>query len=269
MSCAHRRRVAGDVTTLLEATHWERGLQLHRQSLAQPRAVSTHEDQDAVLATTFLQIMYTFALNDQVPITAVSSGSNEYLRFLAPLAATGGFRGLFQIYQELNPDSKWGPVLDSTEDAAGTFTYPSPGTSGLPKAFVRLCGLDENSTSDTSPYHRIVRLLTPVLKLPPAEENFATLFAFLGRTWPDFKPLLLKKDPIALLLLSYWLALLRQVDQWWLRTRAKTACAAVVAYLQCSESAEIRALLPFPAAFDEADAAHMWRLLRYVLEDSV
>lgn len=257
------------MSTLLEATHWERGLQLHRESLAQPRKVSAHEDQDAVLATTFLQIMYTFALDDRVPTTAISSDSNEYLHFLAPLAAIGGFRGLFQIYQELEPDSKWGPVLNSTEDAAATFTHPASGTSGLPKAFVRLCELNEDSAPDNSPYHRIVRLLTPVLKLPPDEENFATLFAFLGRTWPDLKPLLLKKDAKALLLLSYWLALLRQVDQWWLRTRARTACAAIVAYLRSSENAEIRALLHFPAAFDEADAAHMRQLLRYVLEDCV
>lgn len=139
----------------------------------------------------------------------------------------------------------------------------------MPRLLVHLCELSASSTSENNPYHRVLRAMTPLLHLWPSAENFPILFAFLGRTWPDFKPLVLRKDPRGLLLLSYWFGLLRQVDQWWLTARAKTECATLVAYLSSVGDLSINDLLPFPAAFYTSDASYMWQLLRLVIEDSV
>jgi hypothetical protein len=86
---------------------------------------------------------------------------------------------------------------------------------GLPVAFVDLCDLDSASTNENNEYHYILRLLTPLLCLEPNLENFTKLIAFSGRVWPHFQPLILRKDPRGLLLVAYWFATLRQLEDQW------------------------------------------------------
>jgi len=120
----------------------------------------------------------------------------------------------------------------------GAFGSERPGTDGLPAALVDLCGLNAESTSDSDEYHRVLRLLAPVLKI---------------------KPLLLRRDHRALLLVSYWFASLHQIDQWWLTARAKSSCAAIVAYLaQESDDDRIHRLLEYPATFGRSGLSRIW-----------
>lgn len=221
------------------------------------------------MAAFFLQIMLTFGIHDHVLLEKHTSTEDAFSRTVDPLAATGGFKSLFYIFGSFQPQSKWSQILESTDDADGTFSSPRPGIDGLPWAFVDLCELNANSTADNNPYYYIVRILTPCLHLRPSTENYATLFACLGRVWSNLKTLLLRRDPRGLLLVSYWFALVRQIDQWWLTKRARSECKAIVAYLAALEDPAIAALLPFPAAFEHADIPHMWRLLGYVLEESI
>lgn len=104
----------------------------------------------------------------------------------------------------------------------------------------------------------VLRLLTPLLNLPPDPENFTVLMAFCGRTWPHIKPLVERRDPRALLLLSYWFALLKQIDQWWVVQRAKFECVAVVRYLSELQDPKISRLLAYPASFGQADLSYIW-----------
>lgn len=269
VSCAHQKRFAiGNSWALAEATNWDSGLQLYRQHLGNLTQGQGDGDWDAEVATTFLSIMFTFALDDELPLNSVDGGEDAFKHAMDPFTAIGGFRALFYIYGSM-PESTWGHVLLSTDDSEGTFTSAQIGVQGLPRALAELCDLSESSCPTNNPYHRIVRTLTPLLYLQPSEENFSTLFAFSGRTWPDFKPLLLSKDPRALLLASYWLSLLKQVDQWWLTTRAKTECMAIVAYLSSLHDPKINALLNFPTAFGSADSSFMWQLLQHLLDDTI
>jgi hypothetical protein len=130
---------------------------------------------------------------------------------------------------------------------------------GLPLAFVELCDLDSTSTNENNEYHYILRLLTPLLCLDPNSENFTKLIAFSGRTWPYFQPLILRKDPRGLLLVAYWFATLRQLDdQWWLTLRARSECIAIVTYLAQLHDPKIDALLAYPASFGQADLSYIW-----------
>lgn len=273
MSCAHQRHLKCDTPRygliLAEATHWDRGLQLHRLHLANLQPGHDNGNWDTAMAAFFLQIMLTFAIQDDaIPDRALCT-ENTFARTVDPLAAIGGFNSLFYLFGPWQPQSRWSQVLESTDDVDGTFSSPQPGINGLPRAFVDLCEMDGDSTIDNNLYHHIVRILTPCLHLKPSTENYATLFACLGRVWPNLKTLLLGRDPRGMLLTSYWFALVRQIDQWWLTKRARSECRAIVAHLAALEDPAITALLPFPAAFESADIAHMWRLLGYILEDSL
>lgn len=212
--------------------------------------------------------MLTFEMDDDSLFDAASNTSNDpFLRTINLMAATTGFRSIVRIYAQPQLHSKWVPVLESTDNVQRTFSCPPPGVDGLPHAFVKLCDLDKHSSIENSPYHHIVHILTQCLQLKPSVENFPTLFASMGRVWPEMHALLLDRDPRGLLLMSYWFALLRQIDQWWLTTRARSECMRIVAYLSTLRDPAINALLPFPAAFGSTDMCRMWQLLDHVLGD--
>lgn len=262
VSCAHLKRLvpldrnAGlhQRYALAEALHWQEGLQLYRKAIT-----GSEHDFDGTITATFLSIIFTFALDDDIPQDSfVVDAPEKLMHAVNPLAATGGFRVLRDVLGDRMMDSIWRTVLRDSDDENGTFSTDSPGIAGLPAAFVDLCELGESSTSINNKYHTIVRLLTPLLRLELRIHNFTKLISFSGRTWPHFKPLLFRKDPRALLLISYWFALMRQVDQWWIATRAKTECFAIVNYLCQLGDPKIAALLPFPASLGTADLSYIW-----------
>ena len=158
-------------------------------------------------------------------------------------------------------DSIWKPVITQSDDVEGTFSNGIVSIEGLPIAFVELCDITAVSSRASNDYTHIVRLLSPLLRLEPDPENFTKLISFSGRTWPEFRPLLLRKDPRALLLLSYWFALLRQIDQWWLIQRARTECVAITAYLNELRDPHISALLSFPKSFGHTGLSVIWEPL--------
>ncbi|KAF2716730.1 hypothetical protein K431DRAFT_234731 [Polychaeton citri CBS 116435] len=265
ISAAHMKRLAGGchartVTPsyeAIEAKHWQHGLQMYQAKLSSPNGV--RGEFDSIVATTVLSTFVSYAIDDEVPRDVFSNlNKDAFDSALSPLGATSGFRALRILYGEFDAQSSWAPVLYAADDDLATFTTETPGTSGMPRAFVHLCGLNERSNSQNEPYHRLLRLLTPLLRLPYNKNNFAKLMAYMGRTWSEYKPLIGKRDPIALLLLSYWFALLRQMDQWWLQRRARTECNAIVAHLSENPDPRIRALLFFPSSFGEADISCIW-----------
>ena len=250
---ATQRRLVG-----AETFHWHAALQAYRSRLAADGAFK--DDFDSMVATTFLTILYTFALDDDIAVDALGTNATAaWTHALEPLAAASGFRALNCVNTMNMPGSVWTPVVSETDNEDHTFTSKAPGIDSLPAAFIDLCDLSPESTEANNPYHSIVRHLTPLLALKPGLANMTTLFAFVGRTWRVLRPLLLQRDCRALLLVSWWLALLHQVDQWWVATRARSECAALVAFLSASSNPKIQALLVYPASFGVADYAWIWQ----------
>ena len=188
VSCAHLKRLHRDASQLrhyqqfsvAEAAHWHTGLQLYQQALTGDEK----PDFDATVATHFLTIAFTFSIDDEIPQDAFTSDDDDKLgHALNPLAATGGFRALRDLFGQFMRTSVWKGVLLTSDDKMGTFSNASRrGIDGLPNAFVDLCGLHDDSTNENNEYHYIVRLLTPLLSLEPDSENFTKLMAFLGRS---------------------------------------------------------------------------------------
>ena len=243
---------------MAEALHWHKALQQYRLRLSQCSGSSLVPNLDCLVSVTFLIIAYTHALDDDIPIDALIRDDPVTLEHLIdPIAATTGFRALRYGFG-FDSFFVWKGVLVASDDDDNTYTKETPGTERLPPAFVDLCGLDENSTSENHPYHKLVRLLTPLLLLKPSMDNCGKLFAYMGRTWPSWQPLIQAKDPRALLLLSWWLVLLRQVNKWWTTTRTKTSCLAIVAYLYTVPEPKVHALLEYPASYGETGYSRIW-----------
>ena len=244
---------------LAEAIHWQYGLRMYQAQLAGKTELPNQSctDFDSIVGATILVTIFTFALDDRIPIDSFTSGNAIALSHApSPMAMTGGFRAL---PQDLGDGySKWIPVLEGSDDEHGSFSDESPGTHGLPEAFLGVCELDDDELRDYNPYHKILRQLAPLLRLAPSPNHLHKLLGFSGRTWVEFRPLLERKDQRALLLFAWWLALLRQVDEWWITTRARTACMAVVHYLCATEDPRVQALLEYPASPDSTDYAWIW-----------
>ncbi|TKA55283.1 hypothetical protein B0A49_12685, partial [Cryomyces minteri] len=198
-----------------EAKHWQSGLSLYRSAIAASTG-RIKPNVDVLVGTTFLSVICAFTLEDEVPLDAFVNSYDETLTYaLNPMAAGSGIQALGGVIN-LNDSIAWMQVLRDSDDRFSTYTSQVPGVLGMPPALVDLCGLNESSTRDSNEYHSIVRLLTPLLRLEVDIEHFTKLIAFGGRTFVRFRPLLQRRDPKALLLLSYWFALLRRIDQWWL-----------------------------------------------------
>lgn len=244
-----------------EASHWQQGLQLYQADLARRVRSPNIPDTgfDATVAAMFLTIIFTFALEDGSAHNNRPASENQFItRILNPMASTGGFRALQVMYNAPARGSLWASVLDAADNDVGSFTNDAQGTEGLPPAFVRLCELGDTSSSHDNPYHKILRLLVPLLEMELAPENMNKIFAFGGRLHNTFRPLVTKMDTRALLLLSWWLALLRHVDEWWVKAWARASCHSVVTYLSSLHDSRIQALLVYPAAFGTADFSWIW-----------
>lgn len=269
VSAGHQRRLfnsdgqQGQIHELefAEASHWNDGLQLYRTELARkgPPPGPARANFDAMVAAMFLTIVFTFALEDGTARNHSASGDNVFIqRVLNPMASTSGFKVLQVINNAPIMDSPWMPVFCAADDNIGSFTSDLQGIEGLPPAFVNLCELDYLSTSHENPYHKILRHLTPLLDMNLAPENMNKIFAFGGRLHTTFRPLVVEKDTRGLLLLSWWLALLRQVDEWWVREWARASCKSIVTHLSALHDPRIQALLVFPATFGAADFSWVW-----------
>lgn len=189
--------------------------------------------------------MYTFSIDDDgdTPIALLSE--EDYKSLFAPMEATAGFRSLFSFLRgDAQPRSQWLSIMMRTDDNSKTFTREDAGNEGIPRSLAELCEINADSTIYNNAYHKIVRSLVPLLELTPSLENFPIFFAFLGRTWTRFRPLVYGKDPRGLLLISYWLALLQQLGQWWLQRKAGQLLDLIVAYLWEVGDSRIRKMLP-------------------------
>jgi hypothetical protein len=238
----------------IQAEHWQRALQRFQFEMSSP-----NPDFSASVAATFLSVTFLFALDDSIPLDAfISGGDDAVSSTIAPFGMAYGFRALRSNLSSISETSPWTAILTSTDDEVGTYTNETPGIDGLPIAFVELCGLGPFSSSENNKYHKLARLLTPILLLQPSINNLGKLFAFIGRVWEELKPLLLQRDEIAMLLLAYWFASLRQLGQWWVATRARTECAALVAFLKRSENVMIQQLLEYPATFGARGLDRIW-----------
>ena len=94
----------------------------------------------------------------------------------------------------------------------------------------------------------IRRFVRSYIRIPQLDRNqLERHITFMGRMDARFHGLLIEKGTRALLLFSYWLALISKVDQWWIVGRARHECVAIFRFLRNDPDPRLRVLLEFPA----------------------
>lgn len=228
-----------------EIRHWQHALSSFRSALNQP---FTRDNCDAILLSSMLLNLMAFSFipgDDLNPLGSwVFSSSSHKLNWIYVQL---GLRHLLEQTKPFHVDSRLTPIFIASDDRQGTFSDESPGIQGLPKEFVKACSLDESSTSENSPYHSPLRLLIPLLRLERSAENTFKFIHWFASVDDKFAMLLQQKDHAALLLFSYWLSMLCDLNQWWCYDRAKMECTAICIMLKSSGSQDIVRLLDYPA----------------------
>lgn len=119
----------------------------------------------------------------------------------------------------------------------------------LPQAMWELCDVTDEMglpCRHSNPYHDPLHALAILMPFEP--DNFMKYLHFGARIYPPYVKLLKKNDHRALLILSYWFALLGGADIWWCKRRVQRDCLAICMLLDAFGSECIRSLLDFPAS---------------------
>ncbi|KAL3466497.1 hypothetical protein BJX64DRAFT_284435 [Aspergillus heterothallicus] len=226
---------------LLETHHWQHAIHQYSAELQSP---ISPENMDALFSSCLLMTVNSFTIDTYNP-RASFIFSADPTTSLNWLFVQSGLRHLLgRTAPWLRKSMWWEMFMDSRSD---WFDDIREGREGLHPHLADLCGINEFSTLENNPYLWPLRMLTPLLKLEPSVKTFPRITTFMGRLLPDYYETLIRRDPPALVLLAWWLALMLSVDLWWVNARARSECAAICMYLEDSPDPLVLRLLEFPA----------------------
>jgi hypothetical protein len=161
-----------------------------------------------------------------------------------------GLGSLLTIFQSRGSiQSMWFSMFDQVAEDVQQLYDNRPGTDGIPAELAVIFKVKETSRCDGHPYLRVLRRLCRLLPVDP-EDELALLqyMQFVEGLSSQFVRLLNTLDIRALLLLSYWLALLCAKDCWWSRLRARNDCWAICQHLEEDGNELLWKYVDFPAA---------------------
>ncbi|EAW11202.1 Zn(II)2Cys6 transcription factor domain-containing protein [Aspergillus clavatus NRRL 1] len=227
---------------LAEAYHWQRAIGQYSKELAS--GVGPH-NMDSLFSTCLLMTVNSFALDEYNPRKSFVFSDDPGA--LSWLILQGGLRHLLGLTRPWLCISMWlGVFMDNVEESK-VFDDHRPGRAGLHPALADICGIEDTTTEESNPYLWPLRMLTALLAAERSMKSFSMYTTFMGRLLPIFWDRLANKDPPALVILGWWLALLDSIGLWWAQTRVRSECAAICMYLEDSEDARVLRLLEFPA----------------------
>lgn len=239
------------------AFHWGRAINLYQKEISKP--IGPH-NMDALMSTCMLMTVLSFSTGKYRPADSwVFSTDPTALNWLLVQC---GLRLLLTRVGKYLPQSIWFDVFMESDDEHRTFDDHRPGKEGLHPGLAELCDIDDTTTEDDNPYHWPLRMLSPMLPITVDKYTALKITPFMGRLLPDYTTLLIKKDPRAMLILSYWLGKMCEMEGWWGFFRVHAECVAICMYLENSEDARILKLLEYPAE-------KCGYLLRHVQEEAV
>ncbi|KAK6373700.1 hypothetical protein LTS17_008193 [Exophiala oligosperma] len=206
---------------------------------------------DAAITTSMFLGSISFAdLEDdfQVPL----KDRRKPFSWLGSQLGLGSILTLFKSKSNVQ-DSMWINTLEPTaETVLHLLDDGLPGTAatdGLPDEFATIFGVCETSGPLTNSHHKVLRRLCRLLPIVPENEvALLQYMQFVEVISSQFLHLLNSLDTRALLLVSYWLALLCAEDCWWTRRRAQNDCWAICEHIEQTGDKSLWRYMDFPAA---------------------
>jgi hypothetical protein len=228
--------------SLRESYHWAQCTILFNKWLSQGPIKEEHKD-PVWAAAGSLGILTFSSINTSSPEEAwplgpPDSSDLEWLRL-----GTGKM-ALWHLVNPLRPESVFRAMSETF--ASMHLPVPAKGINGVPVELVQLCGLDESSTQENNLYFRIVHGLSRLLAMPKSGDSLGRIMMVASHMHDKFASCLVKKDPVARLLLSWWYTRARE-SKWWIDLRARYELPAICTYLQRyhGDNSVIQALIPW------------------------
>jgi len=228
-----------------QSYHWSQAAALFNKKLSAPIQPS---DRDALWATAVLLGAIAFSSieaskpEDAWPLKSSSVSDLEWLNMVV------GKHAIWKIADPLRKDSVFQKLSDARGHDCFFSVAPGPEHDFFLSAFTNLCNLSIWSTSETNPYYAAVHSLAPLLDIECDQSTLLKFLSFLTCYMnSEFRDLLERKDPRAMLLLAYWYAKVCR-SQWWIARRAMLECQAICIHLERYHGgdAAIQDLLLFP-----------------------
>ncbi|KAE8406436.1 hypothetical protein BDV37DRAFT_281025 [Aspergillus pseudonomiae] len=232
-----------DPTHTLIATRFRhKATRVYREQLQLP---IDRDNMDTLITSCILIAMFSFSAETTTPLDSwIFSDDPANMNWLS---VQGGLRCLLEITKPWMKESIWNEPFQESSN----YEYADDhrmGREDLDPDLADLCDITETTTEETNPFHWPLRMLCPLLRIPRHKCGASRITNFMGRLLPDFVHLLAAKEPRALLILSYWLALMCiSVDEWWVGPRVTLECQAICMYLEACGDRRIVELLEFPA----------------------
>ncbi|THC87165.1 hypothetical protein EYZ11_013390 [Aspergillus tanneri] len=215
---------------------------MYRQQLQSP--IGRH-NMDVLMSTCILVGMFSFCKENIDPNESwVLSDDSSAMNWLF---VQGGLRCLIELVNPWLDESIWSEAFK----VASTYDFYDDHRTGredLDHDLADVCDINDDTTEETNAYHWPLRMLCPLLRIPRHRSEEFRMTNFMGRLQPDFLSLLAAREPRALLVLAYWLALMcTSVHEWWVDARVRSECQAICIYLETHGDQRIVDLLEFPA----------------------
>jgi hypothetical protein len=227
LAAAHDRYLGGNLTcrrSIREVYHSSQCTVLFNEWLSRP-VEEMHKD--AIWATGVMLAILT--------VTSICTSSFEQAWPLKPsdpsdlqwLRLKASDKALRHLANPARPNSVF---RDLPETFAINPQLPARGIDGVSVDLAELCGLDESSTPENSPYFSFVHALSRLLELPNGVASLGQVFMVVGVIPNVLLTCLEEKDPVALLLLYLWYTRARE-SRWWIDHRAQYEVPAIRTYL--------------------------------------
>jgi hypothetical protein len=229
----------------------------------------TRENMDQLLSTLMLVSMHQFSYRDYRHTEGDPAELSFVWRYdrtereaaLKWLGIEAGFKGLLGAMAPWLNESFWLPIMRRVDvedevDLDGWLTgsvLPIKSLDSTERRLAEVCGITSPSGGSNDYYTNVETLIWCRSFRPIGPEHFNQMIAFVGRTTPAFRELLLQRETPALLILVHWLQLMHGIGQWWIVERCRAEIRAIVAFL-CKrhvsgrDRSEIIDLLREPAA---------------------
>lgn len=228
-----------------EAFHLYQGAALFNSKLSKPIQPS---ERGALWATAALFGTITFCHieaktpEEAWPLKPPSSSDLEWLRM------SDGKKEIWKITQPLTADGVFQALAPANMNDSLPTSSTVPELDALPSEFIELYSLEATSTPSHNPYHAAASALAQALKIDCHYSTIMNFLSFISHMHPDYKQLLERKDPRALLLLACWYGKVCQSRHWWIWRRAALEGQAICIYLEKyhRHETDIQKLLPFP-----------------------
>lgn len=262
---AHDRCLSSDPRkspSAQEYYHWSRALSAFNKQLYRiPQG-----DEPAALLTTAaaLGVLTCYHIEATTPEEAwplaTSSPSD-----LAWLKMSDGKKEVFKLTQRSDAEStplfrKLTTFYTNEVDPASSNSRPAKLEASLPPMIFRLYDFDPARDADDTddPLKWAASRLAQILATNCAPSTVVLGFLMLiSAMRPDFKELLIQKEPRALLLLAWFFAKVNQLDLWWLSRRSLLEGQAICIYLEemYPNDGDMVKLLEYPKSVFAAQVA--------------